>query len=122
MSAPTMGISTINNLNPELQLHFSEKFLATPQFNLIHSLGADEHEAEAHVGRTTRMRRYDPLSTDGGQLDGSGLDPAPEVVSFADVDADTEIYAKSIILNEQVEQWVACYKPVLNTWESLKAA
>lgn len=102
MSAPVMGITTINNLTPELQLHFSDKFLSTPQFNLIFSLGADVHVSDAHVGRTTRMRRYNPLDTDGGQLDGSGLDPAPEVVSFADVDADTEIYAKSIIVNEQI--------------------
>lgn len=123
MSGPVVsGNTTISNLPPELPFQFSEKLLSTPMFNLIHSIGADMHYAEAHMGKTTRMRRYERLDLDGGQLDGSGLDPAPEVVRFADVDAEMEIYAKSIIVNEQVESWVACYKPVLNTLESLKAA
>ncbi len=48
------------------------------------------------------MSRYERLSTDGGQLDGSGIDPAPEVVVRTDVDATMEIYAKTVVINEQV--------------------
>lgn len=48
------------------------------------------------------MSRFERLSTDGGQLDGSGIDPASEVPVRTDVDATMEIYAKSIITNEQV--------------------
>lgn len=87
---------------PELPLQFSEDLLSTPMFNLIHSFGADRHYAESHIGKTTRMSRYERLSTDGGQLDGSGIDPAPEVPVRTDVDATMEIYAKTIVINEQV--------------------
>ena len=87
---------------PELPLQFSEDLLSTPMFNLIHSFGADLHFSEAHIGKTTRMSRYERLSTDGGQLDGSGIDPAPEVPVRTDVDATTEIYAKTVVINEQV--------------------
>ncbi len=48
------------------------------------------------------MSRYERLSTNGGQLDGSGIDPAPEVPVRTDVDATMEIYAKTIVINEQV--------------------
>lgn len=96
------GITNINNMSPELPLQFSEDLLSTPMFNLIHSFGSDLHYAQAHLGKTTRMSRYERLSTDGGQLDGSGIDPAPEVVQRTDVDATTEIYAKTVVINEQV--------------------
>lgn len=96
------GITNINNMAPELPLQFSEDLLSTPMFNLIHSFGADLHYAEAHIGKTTRMSRYERLSTDGGQLDGSGIDPAPEVVVRTDIDATMEIYAKTVVINEQV--------------------
>jgi N4-gp56 family major capsid protein len=69
---------------------------------LIHSFGVDLHHAESYIGKTTRMSRFERLSTDGGQLDGSGIDPASEVPVRTDVDATMEIYAKSIITNEQV--------------------
>jgi hypothetical protein len=96
------GITNINNMAPELPLQFSEDLLSTPMFNLIHSFGADLHYADEHVGRTVRMSRYERLSTDGGQLDGSGIDPAPEVVVRSDIDADMEIFAKTVVVNEQV--------------------
>ncbi len=96
------GITNIFNMAPELPLQFSEDLLSTPMFNLIHSFGADLHYAEAHIGKTTRMSRYERLSTDGGQLDGSGIDPAPEVVVRSDIDATMEIYAKTVVINEQV--------------------
>jgi N4-gp56 family major capsid protein len=51
------------------------------------------------------MARYERLSTDGGQLDGSGIDPAPEVVQRTDIDAKVEIYAKTVVINEQVTLW-----------------
>lgn len=101
MSAST-GITNINNMAPELPLQWSENLLSTPMFNLIHSFGCDLHFAEAHLGKTTRMSRYERLSTNGGQLDGSGIDPAPEVVVRTDIDATMEIYAKTIVTNEQV--------------------
>lgn len=116
------GITNIGNLQPELPLQWSEKLLSTPQINLIHSIGVDTHYAEANYGKTTRMSRYERLNTDGGLLDGSGIDPSPEIVVRSDIDAEMEIFAKSIVVNEQVEQCVACYKSSLNTWESLKAA
>jgi N4-gp56 family major capsid protein len=87
---------------PELPLQFSEDLLSTPMFNLIHSFGADLHYAESHIGKTTRISRYERLSTDGGQLDGSGIDPAPEVVVRTDIDATMEIFAKTVVINEQV--------------------
>lgn len=96
------GITNINNMAPELPLQFSEDLLSTPMFNLIHSFGCDLHYAEAHIGKTTRMSRYERLSTDGGQLDGSGIDPAPEVVVRTDIDATMEVYAKTVVINEQV--------------------
>lgn len=96
------GITNINNMAPELPLQFSEDLLSTPQFNLIHSFGADLHYAQPNIGKNIRMSRYERLSTDGGQLDGSGIDPAPEVVVRADVDAQMEIYAKTVVINEQV--------------------
>src|SRR5690606_110760 len=43
--------------------------------------------------------------TEGGQLEGSGIDPASEVPVRTDVDAKMEIYAKSITVNEQVILW-----------------
>lgn len=98
----TTGITNIQNMAPELPLQFSEDLLSTPMFNLIHSFGADLHYAEAHIGRNTRMSRYERLSTAGGYLDGSGIDPAPEVVVRTDIDAQTEIYAKTVVINEQV--------------------
>ena len=96
------GITNIYNMAPELPVQFSQNLLSTPMFNLIHSFGADMHYAEPNIGRTTRMSRYERLSTDGGQLDGSGIDPAPEIPVRTDVDATVEIYAKTIVVNEQV--------------------
>lgn len=99
------GITNIQNMAPELPLQFSEDLLSTPMFNLIHSFGADLHYAESHIGRNIRMSRYERLSTDGGQLDGSGIDPAPEVVVRSDIDARVEIFAKTVVINEQVVLW-----------------
>lgn len=99
------GITNINNMAPELPLQFSEDLLSTPMFNLIHSFGADLHYAESHIGRNIRMSRYERLSTDGGQLDGSGIDPAAEVVVRSDIDARVEVYAKTVVINEQVVLW-----------------
>lgn len=101
----TSGITNINNLAPELPLQAVEDFLSTPMFNLIHSFGADLHFAEAHLGRNVRLSRFERLSTNGGQLDGSGIDPAPEVPLRTDIDAKVEIYAKTIAVNEQVVLW-----------------
>lgn len=96
------GITNISNMAPELPLQFSQDLLSTPMFNLIHSFGADMHYAEAHIGQNIRMSRYERLDTNGGQLDGSGIDPAPEVVQRTDVDAKVEIFAKTVVVNEQV--------------------
>jgi len=96
------GITGIGNMAPELPLQASEDLLSTPMFNLIHSFGVDLHHAESYVGRTTRMSRFERLSTEGGQLDGSGIDPAAEVPVRSDIDATMEIYAKTIVTNEQV--------------------
>jgi N4-gp56 family major capsid protein len=87
---------------PELPVQASEDLLSTPMFNLIHSFGVDLHHAESYIGKTTRMSRFERLSTDGGQLDGSGIDPASEVPVRSDIDATMEIFAKSIVTNEQV--------------------
>jgi N4-gp56 family major capsid protein len=97
-----LGITNINNMAPELPVQFSEDLLSTPMFNLIHSFGADLHYADAHIGQVTRMSRYERLSTDGGQLDGSGIDQAPEVVVRSDIDAKMEIFAKTVVINEQI--------------------
>jgi len=97
-----MSITNSSNMAPELPVQFSEDLLSTPMYNLIFSFGADEHYAEAHAGKTTRMSRYERLSTDGGLLNGSGIDPAAEVVVRTDIDADMEIYAKTVVINEQV--------------------
>jgi N4-gp56 family major capsid protein len=96
------GITGLQNMAPELPVQASEDLLSTPMFNLIHSFGVDLHHAESYVGKTTRMSRFERLSTDGGQLDGSGIDPASEVPVRTDIDATMEIYAKSIAVNEQV--------------------
>jgi N4-gp56 family major capsid protein len=98
----TTGITNINNFAPELPLQAVEDFLSTPMFNLIHSFGADLHYAEAQMAKNIRMSRFERLSTAGGQLDGSGLDPAPEVPVRTDIDSEMEIYAKTIVVNEQV--------------------
>lgn len=104
MSFPS-GIANINNLGPEVPVQALEDFLSTPMFNLIHSFGVDLYHAEAYLGNTTRMSRFERLNTDGGQLDGSGIDPASEVPQRTDIDAKMEVYAKSIVVNEQVILW-----------------
>ncbi len=101
MTFPT-GITNTYSMAPELPVQAAEDLLSTPMFNLIHSFGVDLHHAESYIGKTTRMSRFERLSTDGGQLDGSGLDPASEVPQRTDIDATMEIYAKSITTNEQV--------------------
>lgn len=98
----SLGITNLQHMAPELPVQAAEDLLSTPQFNLIHSFGVDLHFAESYVGRTLRMSRFERLSTDGGQLDGSGIDPASEVPVRTDIDATVEIYAKSVITNEQV--------------------
>ena len=99
------GITGIQNMAPELPVQASEDLLSTPMFNLIHSFGVDLHHAESYVGKTTRLSRFEQLSTEGGQLDGSGTDPASEVPVRTDIDAVMEIYAKNIVTNEQVILW-----------------
>lgn len=120
------GPTTPGNFQSELPLQAIEELLSTPQFNLIHSFAADMHEAQQNMGDTSRLSRMERLSTDGGRLDGSGIDPAPEIPVRTDIDAKMEIYAKSIVVNEQVKTLnkgrSACYKFSLNNWESLKAA
>lgn len=116
----TSGITTIQNNSPELPLQASDFFLSTPQFNLIHSFGAQKHYAKAFIGKTTRLSRFDPLSLQGGQLDGSGIDPAPEVPVRTDIDADMEIFAKAMLVNEQVKE-IDLYKPEIIDLELLAA-
>lgn len=99
------GITGISNMAPELPVQAAEDLLSTPMFNLIHSYGVDLHHAQSYIGKTTRMSRFERLSTDGGQLDGSGIDPASEVPVRTDIDAHMEIFAKSIAVNEQVILW-----------------
>lgn len=99
------SVTNIFNLAPEIPVQALEDFLSTPQFNLIHSFGADLYHAEAYLGKTTRMSRFERLNTEGGQLDGSGIDPASEVPVRTDIDAKMEIFAKSIVVNEQVILW-----------------
>jgi len=116
-----MSITNINNMAPELPLQFSEDLLSTPQFNLIHSFGSDLHYAKDHIGKTTRMSRYERLSTDGGQLNGSGIDPAPEAVVRTDIDAEMEIFAKTVVVNEQVvlyenDQVLTKFTSLLGQW------
>src|SRR5260370_7808802 len=96
------GITGIQNMAPELPVQASEDLLSTPMFNLIHSFGVDLHHAESFVGKTTRMSRFERLSTDGGQLDGSGIDPASEVPVRTDIDATMKTNPKSIITNNKV--------------------
>jgi len=98
----SQGITNINNMAPELPVQAAEDLLSTPMFNLIHSFGVDLHHAESYIGKTTRLSRFESLNTEGGQLDGSGIDPASEVPVRTDIDATMEIYAKSIVTNEQV--------------------
>lgn len=116
------GMTTPGNFQSELPLQAAEEMLSTPMFNLIHSFAADEQEAKPNMGDTTRMSRMERLSTDGGRMDGSGIDPAPEIPVRTDIDAKTEIYAKSVLVNEQVKTRSACYKSFLNTLEGLRAA
>lgn len=97
------GITNIGNLQPEMPLQMAERMLSTPQFNLIHSIGVDRHEASENMGQTTRLSRFEALNTDGGLLDGSGIDPAPEIVIRSDIDADMQVFAKAITINEQVK-------------------
>lgn len=99
------SITNTFNLAPEVPVQALEDFLSTPMFNLIHSFGVDLYHAEAYLGKTTRMSRFERLSTEGGQLDGSGIDPAPEVPVRTDIDAKMEVFAKSIVVNEQVILW-----------------
>ena len=115
------GMTSPGNFQSELPIQAVEEMLSTPSFNLIHSFAADEHTAMQHASDTSRMSRIERLSTDGGRLDGSGIDPAPEIPVRTDIDAKMEVYAKSVVVNEQVNE-SACYKLLLNTLESLKAA
>ena len=102
---PQQGITSLQNFGPELPVQAAEDLLSTPMFNLIHSFGVDLHHAEAYIAKTTRMSRFERLSTEGGQLDGSGIDIASEVPIRSDIDATMEIYAKSLTTNEQVVLW-----------------
>ena len=115
------GTTTPGNFQSELPLQAASDLLSTPQFNLIHSFAANEYDAEQNMGDTVRMSRFERLSTDGGRLDGSGIDPSPEVPMRTDVDAQVEIYAKSIVVNEQVDLFnsapvQAKYKMLLGQW------
>ena len=115
------GTTTPGNFQSELPLQASSDLLSTPQFNLIYSFAANEYEAKQNMGDTVRMSRFERLSTDGGRLDGSGIDPSPEVPVRTDVDAQVEIYAKSIVVNEQVDLFnsapvQAKYKMLLGQW------
>lgn len=115
------GMTTPGNFQPELPLQAIEEMLSTPAPNLIHSFAADLHDAMPNMGDTSRMSRIERLATDGGRLDGSGIDPAPEIPVRTDVDAQMEIYSKSILVNEQTDLYnspglQAKYKLVLGQW------
>ena len=115
------GVVTPGNYQSELPLQAVEEMLSTPQPNLIHSFAANEHEVQAHMGDTARLSRLERLSTDGGRLDGSGIDPAAEIPVRTDIDAQVEIYSKSIVVNEQTDLFnspglQAKYKLVLGQW------
>lgn len=115
------GTTTPGNFQSELPLQAVEDMLSTPQFNLIYSFAADLHDAKQNMGDTSRMSRIERLSTDGGRMDGSGIDPAPEIPVRTDVDAKVEIYAKSLLVNEQVDLFnnegvQSKYKLVLGQW------
>lgn len=117
----TTGITNIQNNGPEVPLQAVEEFLSTPMFNLIHSFGANLEYAQPHMGRTTRMSRVERLSTDGGYLDGSGIDPAPEVPLRTDIDANMEIFAKTIVVQEQIQLYnndrtLTKYTALLGQW------
>ena len=103
------GVTNPNNMMPEVPAQMATDWLSTPLFNLINSFGADMHYMQSNVsGPNFVMSRLNPLNTEGGQLDGSGIDPAPEVPVRADVTATMEFFAKCIVVNEQVNE-SACY-------------
>lgn len=115
------GMTTPGNFQSELPLQAVEDMLSTPQFNLIFSFAADQQEAKSFSSDTSRLSRMEALSTDGGRLDGSGIDPAPEIPVRTDIDAKMEIYAKSVVVNEQVDLFnspgvQAKYKILLGLW------
>lgn len=119
------GITNPGNLQQELPLQAMQEFLSTPQQNLIFSIGSEMHVAEDFNSNTIRMSRFAPLNTDGGLLDGSGIDPAPEIPVRTDIDAKQNIYAKSLLVNEQVflyqnERTVTKMMMLLGQWRNNK--
>jgi N4-gp56 family major capsid protein len=90
---------------------------------MIHNIPAMLKQMPRNGGTTLRMRRYNPLATALVPLGNSGVTPPPQQLTAVNIDAEMSFYGTYVILNEQVEALkVACYKPLVNTWESLKAA
>jgi N4-gp56 family major capsid protein len=117
-----LSITTTSILPSPIQQSFNMKLLSVPVPNMIHKTAAFELRMPQNGGRILRSRRYNPLAVFPAPLGNSGTEPAPQVMTATDIDVQISFYGSSVILNEQVEDKVACFKPLVNTWESLQAA
>ncbi len=116
-----MSITTPSVLSAPVQQSFSFKLLSVPVPYMIHKIPAELKAMPRNGGTTLRMRRYNPLATAPVPLGNSGVTPPPQTLTAINIDAQMSFYGSYVLLNEQVEI-VACYKPLVNTCESLNAA
>lgn len=105
-------ITTSSDLPAPVQQSFSYKLLAVPVPYMVHNLAATKKYMPANGGRVLRMRRYNPLQTATVPLGNSGIQPAPQLLTAIDIDAQVQFYGTYILLNEQVT--LQNQDPVLN--------
>lgn len=88
-------ITTSSDLPAPVQQSFSYKLLAVPVPYMVHNLAATKKYMPANGGRVLRMRRYNPLQTATVPLGNSGIQPAPQLLTAIDIDAQVQFYGRA---------------------------
>ena len=117
------GITTTGNLGPSILQSLAPAFLYTPTPSMHYRIVCDSASMPAYGGTTLRFLKARALKPPTTQLGNSGIDPAPQIPQRDFIDVQPALFGTSCVINEQVwAKKIACYKPTVNTLESLNAA
>lgn len=107
-----MSITTTTQLPAAVQQTLGRRLLSVKVPYLIHTDAAERSSLPRGGGRFKRFRRYEKLATATVPLDNTGNDPAAQLLSTVDIDAEMQFYGTYVQINEQVP--LQTQEPVLN--------
>lgn len=108
-----MSITTTTDLPAPIRQSLAQGMLSVPTPNFNYIIPADKYALPLQGGTTMRFLRPQPLVPPVIPLGNTGIEPPSQVPQRDIIDATISFYGTSVILNEQVNQFTACYKSAL---------